>query len=226
MGAILLLLLGCAKDTDNEPDNNGMYFVEVNVENGSEYASIVDKVCAVAGNTLNNTFEIIAEAPYGNGRFTLGLPGKVNDKLLVSLENTFNITDIENLQISDRTAKITEVTFYALKVKGEESVGIIGRYSFDPTSIFSEIDFPELMSLYESGVYTTTFIYANKPVTVNGTFIDIPIQYNLTLKTGWNKCIHKITAKLVWTDEDGLKLEQTIEVVNDEPTGMKWYFVN
>jgi len=235
---VLPFLSGCTTSPDHGPDNDSKFFIEVTVENGSEYASKIDEVSVgvvnVLGKELNDILEIIAEASYGNGKFSLELPQKIDEKFLSSLETIF-ITDGKEIQISDRTAKAAAVVIFAKK--SEQNVGIIHRYNVDITSIYSGITTIEgldkLKDLYATGIYSTIYMYANKPATIKGVSIlnefegyeidPYTYKYNLTLKTGWNKCTFKSVA--TWTDEWQVE-EGTIEVTNNEPAGMKWYYVD
>ena len=65
----ILLMMGCT----NEPEqDNNLFYINVTVEKGSEYASEIDKVYAGIGNYSGYTAKKIAETAYGNGTFTNG----------------------------------------------------------------------------------------------------------------------------------------------------------
>ena len=230
-------MIGCTINSVNEPDNDGTFNINITVENGSDFSSKIDAVYMAVIDSSNGISEIIAETPYGNGTFTLELPRNIDEKYLIPIENT---VDIENndFQISDKTAKI--IGFPLVAVKGEQVVGVIMRLSFDPIIFFEPFSIEnseKITTLYASGVYSTGYVYANKPVTIKGVSTRTEIgsyifgeiiantysYYNLTLNAGWNKGTNKVVQ--TWTYKPGIfEIELITESSHDEPSGMKWYF--
>jgi len=231
------LLIGCTINPVNELDNDGTFSINVTVENGSNFVSKIDAVYMAVIDSLNVISEIITETTYGNGTFTIELPLKMDEKYLISIDNSFNL-DTKDIQISDKTAKIAGVALLA--GKGKQDAGIILRMSFDPIIFFEPFSIEnseKITTLYASGVYFSGYVYVNKPVTIKGISARTEISrdiigdiiektysyYNLTLKAGWNMITDKVIQ--TWVDKtDIFEIELITESSHDEPSGMKWYF--
>ena len=227
--AILLFISGCKK---NDGEHDSPFYLNVTVENGSQHISKIDMVYAKAVGVLESTPETIAKTSYGNGTFTLELPGTIGEKYLFPIENTI-FPGINNINISDKTAKITAVVLYA--EKDGENVGNIYRSSFDQTIIFqwpNDEILEKIKEIYATGAYGTSYIYVNKSVTITGTTVINEIQghaidnpytcnYNLHLTKGWNIYATKTTG----TWENNTLKTGTVEITNVEPAGMKWFYL-
>jgi len=223
--ALLLLIFGCKK-------NEEKFTLNVIVENGSQHSSKIDMVYAKTIGPLQSTPETIAEVSYGNGTFTFELPGTIEDKFLFPIENSI-LPGAKDIKISNKNAKIAVIALFA--EKDGKHVGNILRSSFDQSMVLQWQN-PEILEIlkdtYATGAYGTTYIYANKPVTITGTSIVTELQgyeinnpytytYNLKLTKGWNK----YTTKSTGTWENMFLKDVTMEVTNTEPTGMKWYLL-
>ena len=224
--AILLFVLGCKKNDVEK------FALTISVENGTQHTSQIDMVYAKIAGALESNPETIAETAYGNGTFTLELPGKIDNKYLCSIENSI-LPGIKDLQISDKTAKIAMLVLFS--EKNGNHVGNILRNNFDPSILYQwyNDEFVEIIKeTYATGAYGTVYIYVNKSVTITGTTVVNEIQghalgnpytynYNLHFTKGWNKYTTKTTG--IW--ENNTLKDGTIEITNIEPAGMKWFYV-
>jgi hypothetical protein len=238
--AVFLFILGCK----NENGNEEKFYIDVTVANGEEYTSQINEVYAGIINDFDDFNEIdifdiedkckiISKTNYDNGTFTIGLPEKLDKKNLISLEKLLK-TD-NNIQISDKTAMIVPLIIIA-KVNNT-SKGAICKSNYDPKQMYLwivEERFNDLIDLYASGISATTYIYSDKHVTIKGELLFDEVEdgvvvnpytfiYNLTFKPGWN--IYNYISVTKYNDNYVI-IDSKMEITNEEPTGMKWYFID
>lgn len=204
VGLAATLFYSCEKEEIDDQLQKDLKIKAVNVVNGSDEIANV-KLTAYD----EDTYHIFAEAQYQNKGFTLELPDIIPDKYLLLIEEDIE----EGITVSDITAKIMSFeSIEAYDSDGEE----IGEFYYmsDPSD--------------ESNWSITMWIYTNKKVTIRGDFTyndeygSDTIDYNLTLKKGWN--IAYISQTETYNARTGQSI-YTGAISNQKPSvAMKWYY--
>jgi hypothetical protein len=225
-----LFFVSCDKEDDNGFENSlidGGKFT-VNVENGASYNSQIDSVyvklyCEIES---KRSSDIVAKTPYSNGNFTITLPENLDAKYL----EYFEFEDLKDyITISDKTAKYVEIGGFQA-IKNGETVGYIEKSNISPNA-----DYTTQLSAAVTGIYSVTYMYADKPVTIKGSWEEekkkkeeegtesykytLKNSCNVSLQKGWNVVVNK---KQITIANQKITSE-TVEISNSEPAGLKWY---
>lgn len=223
IGCLAVLLgiafTGCSKDDDENKDDNGSAITAEGEASGtvSNLSSNIDSV-RVTYPDLNN----IGEAKLNNNVLSFSLVDVIPDNYLYEVSDDFgSYNDSEETQtctISDNTAKIGD--FDDLRIEAYSNRDNVGYFirSNNEKDLLDDVDGSS------AGDATGFFIYCNKAVIIKGTYTDkedgneYSDNYNLEFHKGWNEVVIKVTnassSKYTtgWTS-------------NDEPSGMKWFYV-
>jgi hypothetical protein len=230
---VAVAFIACDSDDD---DKAGSSFsnnrITAKVENGSSYNSEIDKAYVeLSWEEGDDWGDEIFSAVYTNGGFELDLPAALEDKFLSLLSNGAP----SSITISDKTVKTTAFeSIYASK--SGKDVGSFELMSVDPSSFSfeTEEDILKIIDILSKGIYSVEFVYADKPVTIHGSYVDkngdilgdfegeVKTTYNASLAKGWNILVAKTTAKIDLTKGT---VTGTVDITSSQPSGLKWYYI-
>lgn len=166
IGLILTALFACKGPTPTpEPTTT----ITINVENGAQYASLIDEVEFYTDGTKSHT---LCKVSFNNGKWVLPFPQTIADNYLETISEVEGGFP-EGVTVSDPTAKVTMigVKFYKNGKQVNYSLGHI--YDNFPLNFGAP-----------------HFMYTNKPVVILGSSPDngigVPMIMDLKLKSGYN----------------------------------------
>jgi hypothetical protein len=168
----LLITISCDKDKYNYNEPPASPFngtITAIVENGKAYDTIVSKIVAGDWNEIWDRIDTIASGDYSSGSFTMMLPARLDDELLLNVNYWLGGLGLE---ISDKNADILfGIPFFA----------------FNKNNQF--VDFLYYCKVSETSYTDVEFVYADRDVIVTGSFKDYGflISVGISLKKGWNK---------------------------------------
>jgi len=246
--AIGVLAFAACDDKDNSGGGNGggengggasgIKSISVQVEKGNDYSSVIDSVFVELRweDEYDWDWVIIARSAYKNGNFTLNLPEKLDDAFLSAFdEDEDEDSMLKYVTISDKSVKT--VGFSALEAYSNDRgyIGYIVRTNVDLEYLNSlgEDDVEAILSIFAKGIYDIAYVYAEKPVTLNGSYSEKGVEIfdgvygnvsssvNVSLKKGWNVVATKISMQV--NALTGLVTAKS-EMTSSEPSGLKWYF--
>lgn len=195
------IFAACNKDEDE----GSAVTINATVEDGASYATSIDDVKAVISD--GDSLLFVASGNYTNGGFSLTLPKSVDEKYL----SVLNADMPEGITISDSTVKGSGVNFYGYK--SGEIVGIFQNGKMEN----------EMFTADESYIFVDGNISisgsSNETEDLLGALINVKINYDLTLKKGWNLVYLNMTPVLSETE-----ISMTMDISNTPISGLKWYF--
>jgi hypothetical protein len=186
MAAVCVIGFSSCDNKNNNvdpPSNNKEYYdINVNVENGSSYSSIVDSVKAVTEGDEGDV--VIKTVAYNNGVFTLQLPSTISENLYPFAEDA-----PEGLIFSNPNVKV--MSLYTDAYKNDYYVGYV-QYVAEEASLRKAL-----------GIY----MYADSNCSITGYAEEA--SFNINLKTGWNLIYMRLTdagdVEFTTTPQTGLK---------------------
>lgn len=204
--ALIILSVAFTNCKKDEPD--AVWNVEAQVPNGTINNSPVDSVYAY----IDTTNIVVGKSKYANGSFKINLSTPPASALL-----TFADYLSGDVSISNKKAKLsTGIIFKGIK-DGRKS----GTFVFTSFSMDNVIQTPEEAL---KNLAAVSYIYADSDVTIKGTMSNkdtkysFTIEYNLTLKHGWN-----IVATKVMVDNETEFSTKLYSVTNTK--GYGWIYI-
>ena len=231
----MLAFVSCSSD-DDPANTASVKVISAQVEKGNSYNSMIDSVYVELDweNREDWGSEIIARSAYRNGGFTLALPGEIDDSFLYPINEEDEADEMfQNATISDKSARLA--AFMGVSAYKEGSlVGSFERSNVDPFAA-EDMEASEILSLLSRGIYSIIYMYADRPVTVKGSYTEqdseledgffgeVKGNVNVSLLKGWNVVAIKMVVNMNIAQQ---KVTTTVTMTTSEPSGLKWYFYN
>lgn len=196
---IIIVLFACKGPNTKPPIST----IIINVENGAEYAALIDEVEFYTDATKEP--HTLCKVPFNNGKWSLPFPQTIADNYLTTISEVKGGIP-KGVTISDPTAKVTTigVNFY----KNGKQVKYTLGHVYD--------DFPPNLG-------TPHFMYTNKPVIIlglspAGETTSVPMIMDLNLKSGYNLLYYSFVVNNP-SDPENI----TLKVSTSTNKKYKWY---
>ena len=195
MSLAVVNFTSCNNDEPDRPSETGFIIKGENViGNTSGVASAKIVWWDFDEQTNEQTFDVIAEAPFVNNGFTLRVPTSLTDDFLLSV----NLLLSREATVSDRNAMIAIV--YGINAFNS-SRSHIGDF------LLMNID-------NDDKSYATVWFYTDRDISIEGKN-NADVEFNLSLKKGWNISYfarNNVDETVLWTTQRPAGVE------------LKWYF--
>lgn len=219
----IIIFSSCNKNDDNESttdSSNQLMTVDGNLKGVvSNYTSgTYDAICGYdSGFLLNDGLSPnsgINDLGSPLGSCTITNKGNFELKLSTTTLTSVNSVVTSGITVSDKNAKLGGVGFGSLPMSifmATKSNSIVGGLYKSDTMISS--------SGSGSTATFSLFLYSDRDFTINGTtkgsemLYNLSLNYNLTLKKGWNEVAMKMTTT-------------SIDYSNTLPSNMKWFYIS
>jgi len=194
-----IILVGCDKDDGNiDRKNDGVAITEIKakIENASEF-SMVKKVKLMMKNFSTDKEDVIVEANFKDGGFTIKLPETLNAKYLATWSDIYLL--LPEFTISDMNAKFGE----GLSIQG---------FNTDDEMV---ADF-FYVYLGEKNYTFASYYYSDRDVEISGKIetYNSNLTCLLNLKKGWN---------MVYQTESTESGKSNVIMSTNAVSNLKWY---
>ena len=202
LGLTSAVFYSCDKDDDK--GGNTLKITATGVVNGSDQITTVKAIIYLED---SDGVDVMAQAAYKNNGFTLELPATIDVKYLNSIGD---FGDIQTITISNKDAK---VLFW-------EDI-----YGYDKDG--NEIGYFYLLEGNENSGYYTSWMYADRNLTITGEIKDVDEystyieKYDLQLKKGWNVVYDSYVESV---DGSGKEVD-TYSYTTKKPAGVNYSWI-